>query len=102
MPHLFLSVNGDKWGDYQEHPWTMGFAPSARVEAQVFARSLSEKPDAQFALLYQNDDFGRDYINGLKDVLGPAYDTRVRAASYEVTDPTWTASSLRCRGTPMS
>ena len=99
VPHLFLSVNGDKWGDYKEHPWTMGFAPSARVEAQVFARhALSEKADARFALLYQNDDFGRDYIAGLKDVLGPAYETRVRAASYEVTDPTVDSQLIALQG----
>ena len=100
VPHLFLSVNGDKWGDYKEHPWTMGFAPSARVEAQVFARhALAEKPEARFALLYQNDDFGRDYIAGLRDVLGPAYEARVRAASYEVTDPTVDSQLIALQGT---
>ncbi|TCZ50670.1 ABC transporter substrate-binding protein [Roseicella aquatilis] len=99
VPHIFLSVNGDKWGDYKEHPWTMGFAPSARTEAQVFARhALSVKPDARFALLYQNDDFGRDYIHGLRDVLGEAYDTRVRAASYEVTDPTVDSQLIALQG----
>ena len=98
VPHLFLSVNGDKWGDYKEHPWTMGFAPSARVEAQVFARhALSEKADARFALLYQNDDFGRDYVAGLKDVLG-GLRARVRAASYEVTDPTVDSQLIALQG----
>ena len=63
VPHLFLSVNGDKWGDYQNYPWTMGFAPSSRTEAQVFAKyALSQKPDAKFALLYQNDDLGKDFV----------------------------------------
>jgi branched-chain amino acid transport system substrate-binding protein len=99
VPHLFLSVNGDKWGDYKDHPWTMGFAPSARTEAQVFARhALSEKPDARFALLYQNDDFGRDYIAGLRDVLGESYEARVRAASYEVTDPTVDSQLIALQG----
>src|SRR5262249_37975341 len=61
VPHLFLSVNGDKWGDYQTYPWTMGFAPSARTEAQIFAKyALSQKPDAKFGVLYQNDDLGKD------------------------------------------
>jgi branched-chain amino acid transport system substrate-binding protein len=47
VPHLFLSVNGDKWGDYQNYPWTMSFAPSSRTEAQIFAKyALSQKPDA--------------------------------------------------------
>jgi branched-chain amino acid transport system substrate-binding protein len=89
VPHLFLSVNGDKWGDYQNYPWTMGFAPSSRTEAQIFAKyALSEKTDAKFALLYQNDDLGKDFVNGLRDVLGPRYDQLVKAVSYEVTDPT--------------
>ncbi|MFH1342418.1 MAG: ABC transporter substrate-binding protein [Pseudomonadota bacterium] len=89
VPHLFLSVNGDKWGDYQTYPWTMGFAPSSRTEAQIFAKhALSQKPDAKFALLYQNDDLGKDFVAGLKDVLGAQYESRVKALSYEVTDPT--------------
>jgi branched-chain amino acid transport system substrate-binding protein len=89
VPHLFLSVNGDKWGDYQNYPWTMGFAPSSRTEAQIFAKyALSQKPDARFALLYQNDDLGKDFVNGLRDVLGPRYDSLVKAVSYEVADPT--------------
>ena len=89
VPHLFLSVNGDKWGDYQNYPWTMGFAPSSRTEAQIFAKyALSQKPDAKFGLIYQNDDLGKDFVNGLRDVLGPRYDQLVKAVSYEVTDPT--------------
>lgn len=89
VPHLFLSVNGDKWGDYQTYPWTMGFAPSSRTEAQIFARyALSEKPDAKFAVLYQNDDLGKDFVSGLRDVLGARYDSVVKALSYEVADPT--------------
>ena len=75
VPHLFLSVNGDKWGDYQTYPWTMGFAPSARTEAQIFAKhALSQKADAKFAVLYQNDDLGKDFVGGLKDVLGSKFE----------------------------
>jgi len=89
VPHLFLSVNGDKWGDYQTYPWTMGFAPSARIEAQVFAKhALSQQPNAKFAVLYQNDDLGKDFVSGLKDVLGPRFETATVVASHEVTDPT--------------
>jgi len=88
VPHLFLSVNGDKWGDYQTYPWTMGFAPSSRTEAQIFAKyALSQKPDASFALLYQNDDLGKDFVNGLRDVLGARYDVVVKVLSYEVSEP---------------
>jgi branched-chain amino acid transport system substrate-binding protein len=89
VPHLFLSVNGDKWGDYKTYPWTMGFAPSARIEAQVFAKyALSQNPNAKFAVLYQNDDLGKDFVNGLRDVLGARFETNAAAVSHEVTDPT--------------
>ena len=89
VPHLFLSVNGDKWTDYKTNPWSMPFAPSGRVECQVAIKhTLHDKPNAKFAILYQNDDFGRDYIAGAKDVLGAKYDSQVKAISYEVTDTT--------------
>jgi branched-chain amino acid transport system substrate-binding protein len=89
VPHLFLSVNGDKWGDYESYPWTMGFAPSARIEAQVFAKyALSQNPNAKFAVLFQNDDLGKDFVHGLRDVLGARFDTQAAAVSHEVTDPT--------------
>ncbi|HEY4835833.1 MAG TPA: ABC transporter substrate-binding protein, partial [Bradyrhizobium sp.] len=89
VPHLFLSVNGDKWGDYESYPWTMGFAPSARIEAQVFAKyALSQNPNAKFAVLFQNDDLGKDFVHGLRDVLGARFETQAAAVSHEVTDPT--------------
>ena len=89
VPHLFLSVNGDKWGDYQTYPWTMGFAPSARTEAQIFAKyALSQIPNAKFGVLYQNDDLGKDFVNGLRDVLGARFESTAVVASHEVTDPT--------------
>lgn len=89
VPHLFLSVNGDKWTDYKTNPWSMPFAPSGRVECQVAIKhTLQSKPDAKFAILYQNDDFGRDYIVGARDVLGAKVDSQVKAISYEVTDTT--------------
>ena len=89
VPHLFISVNGDKWGDYQQYPWTMPFAPSARTESQIFLKhALVQNPKAKVAILYQNDDLGRDFVAGAKDVLGARYDSVVKAASYEVTDAT--------------
>jgi branched-chain amino acid transport system substrate-binding protein len=88
VPHLFLAVNGDKWGDYKTYPWTMGFAPSARIEAQIFAKyALAQNPDAKFAVLYQNDDLGKDFVAGLRDVLGGKFET-AKVLSHEVTDPT--------------
>ena len=89
VPHLFISSGADKWGDYQHFPWTMGFQPSFRTEAQIYAKYiLKEKPNAKIAILYQNDDIGKDYLAGMKDVLGDKFDKMVVTASYEATDPT--------------
>jgi branched-chain amino acid transport system substrate-binding protein len=89
VPHLFLSTGADKWGDYQHFPWTMGFNPSYRTEAQIYSKYiLDNKPDAKIGILYQNDDFGKDYLAGMKDVLGDKFDKMVVTASYETTDPT--------------
>ena len=89
VPHLFVSTGADKWGDYQHFPWTMGFQPSYRTEAQIYAKYiLKEKPNAKIAILYQNDDLGKDYLAGMKDVLGDKFDKMVVTASYETTDPT--------------
>ena len=89
VPHLFLSVNGDKWGDYKTYPWTLPFAPSARTEAQIFVKyALQQNPKAMIGILYQNDDLGRDFVAGAKDVLGAQYDAVVKAVSFEVTDAT--------------
>ena len=89
VPHLFLSVNGDKWGDYEKYPWTMGFAPSARIESQIYTKhALQQNPKAKFAILYQNDDLGKDYVAGVRDVLGAEFDSRAKAVAHEVSDPT--------------
>jgi branched-chain amino acid transport system substrate-binding protein len=89
VPHLFISSGADKWGDYQHFPWTIGFQPSFRIESQIYAKYiLREKPDAKIAILYQNDDLGKDYLAGMKDVLGDKFDKMVVGASYETTDPT--------------
>jgi branched-chain amino acid transport system substrate-binding protein len=89
VPHLFISSGADKWGDYQHFPWTMGFQPSFRTEAQIYGKYiLKEEPNAKIAILYQNDDLGKDYLAGMKDVLGDKFDKMVVRASYETTDPT--------------
>jgi branched-chain amino acid transport system substrate-binding protein len=90
VPHLFISTGADKWGDYQHFPWTMGYQPSYRTEAQIYTKHmLTEKPGSKLAILYQNDDFGKDYAAGVKDVLGDKYAaTVVKEASYETTDAT--------------
>jgi branched-chain amino acid transport system substrate-binding protein len=90
VPHLFISTGADKWGDYQHFPWTMGYQPSYRTEAQIYTKyMLAQNPNAKMAVLYQNDDFGKDYPAGVKDVLGDKYSSVViKEASYETTDAT--------------
>jgi len=89
VPHLFLATGADKWGDYEHFPWTMGYQPSYRTEAQIYTKyMLQQKPDSKIAILYQNDDFGKDYPAGVKDVLGDKYDAKTVLASYETTDAT--------------
>ena len=89
VPHLFVSTGADKWADYKEHPWTMMWSPSYRIEAQVYAKYINRmKPGAKIGLIYQNDDFGKDYLNGFKDVLGDKFASTVTTVSYEVTDAT--------------
>ncbi|MDO9284943.1 MAG: ABC transporter substrate-binding protein [Aquabacterium sp.] len=100
VPHLFMSVNGDKWGDYKSYPWTIPFAPSARIEAQIFVKHAQQQnPKARFAILYQNDDLGRDFVTGARDVLGAQYDSLVKAVSYEVTDATVDSQLIQLQAT---
>ncbi len=90
VPLIFLGSGANKWGDPKAAPWVMGWQPSYRTEAQIYTRYiLSEKPDAKIAILYQNDDFGKDYPAGVRDVLGKDYDAHVvKVVSYETTDAT--------------
>jgi len=89
VPQLFVATGASKWGDPQHFPWTMGWQPDYRTEARIYAKYiLKNMPDAKIAILYQNDDFGKDYIIGLKEVLGDKAKTMViQEASYEVSDP---------------
>lgn len=89
VPDLFLATGADKWGDYKVTPWTIGWQPSYVTEAQIYAKYiLKQNANAKIGVLYQNDDFGKDYLHGLKDVLGARWDKQVTAVSYEVTDAT--------------
>ena len=90
IPQLFVATGADKFGDPAHFPWTMGWQPSYRTEAAIYGKYLlREKPAAKIAVLYQNDDFGKDYLTGLKDALGDRYAGMVvKEASYETTDPT--------------
>ncbi len=90
VPHLFVATGATKWGDPKNFPWTMGYQPNYQSEAQVFAAHiLDTKPGAKIAVLYQNDDYGKDYLKGFEDGLGEKGKTMiVSKISYEVTDPT--------------
>ena len=100
IPQLFVSTGATKWGDPEHFPWTMGFALSYQAEGQIFARYiLDHVRDARIAVLYQNDDYGKDYLKGLKDGLGAkAAELIVDAASYEVTDPTVDSQIVALQG----
>jgi len=90
VPHVFVNTGASKWDDPKNFPWTMGFNLSYPNESGIYARYLlKNKPDAKIAILYQNDDYGKDYVHGLKAGLGDKADSMIVAeVSYEVTDPT--------------
>jgi ABC-type branched-subunit amino acid transport system substrate-binding protein len=90
VPQLFVLTGASRWGDPEHFPWTIGWQPTYRGEARIYANYILEHhPDAKIGVLYQNDDSGKDYLHGLKDVLGAKYDRMVIAsAPYEVGLPT--------------
>ena len=89
VPQLFVASGATRWNDPKSFPWTMGWQPSYQSEAHIYAHYLlTEKPDATIAVLYQNDDFGKDYVKGLKDGLGAKASMIVAEESYDTSDPT--------------
>jgi branched-chain amino acid transport system substrate-binding protein len=89
VPQLFVATGATKWNDPKNFPWTMGFQPNYQTEGQIYAQYiLKEKPDAKIAILYQNDDYGKDYVKGMKDGLGAKAESMIVAeSSYEVSEP---------------
>jgi ABC-type branched-subunit amino acid transport system substrate-binding protein len=89
VPQLFVATGATKWNDPQNFPWTMGWQPNYQSESRIYAKYLlKEKPDAKIAVLYQNDDYGKDYLKGLKDGLGAKAASMIIAEeSYETTEP---------------
>ena len=89
VPHVFIGTGGSKFTNFKEYPYTTTATTSYETEAKIFARYVrQEKPDAKVAILYQNDDLGRDYVNGFKAVYGADFASKVAIASTEVSDPT--------------
>ncbi|VIO73487.1 Leucine-specific-binding protein [Bradyrhizobium ivorense] len=88
IPQLFVATGATKWNDPKNFPWTMGWQPSYQSEAHIYAKwLLKEKPDAKVAILYQNDDFGKDYLKGTKDGFGAKASNIIMEESYEVSEP---------------
>src|ERR1700710_267937 len=90
VPQLFVATGATKWNDPKEFPWTMGWQPNYQSETVIYAKYiLKNKPDAKIAVMYQNDDYGKDYLKGLKDGLGPKAASMIIAEeSFETTEPT--------------
>jgi branched-chain amino acid transport system substrate-binding protein len=101
VPQLFVATGATKWNDPKEFPWTMGWQPNYQSESQIYAKYiLKELPNARIALLYQNDDYGKDYLKGLKDGLGAkAASMIVAEESYETTQPTIDSEIVKLKAT---
>jgi branched-chain amino acid transport system substrate-binding protein len=99
VPQLFVATGATKWNDPREFPWTMGWQPNYQSETRIYAKIiLKEKPGAKIAVLYQNDDFGKDYLKGLKDGLGAkAASMIVAEQSYEISEPTIESQIVKLR-----
>jgi branched-chain amino acid transport system substrate-binding protein len=90
VPQLFVGTGAHYWGEIDNYPWSMGWQPSFRTEAQIYAKdAIAKNPNVKFAILYQNDDFGKDYLLGIKDVVDKQATARiVSEISYHTTEPT--------------
>ncbi|MDE1971700.1 MAG: ABC transporter substrate-binding protein [Hyphomicrobiales bacterium] len=100
VPQLFVATGADKWNNPKQFPWTMGWQPSYRIEARIYGRYILKNfPNAKVAIVYQNDDFGKDYLTGLKEGLGDkAGKMLVATQSYETTDPTIDSQVVALQG----
>jgi branched-chain amino acid transport system substrate-binding protein len=101
VPQLFVATGATKWNDPKDFPWTMGWQPNYQSESRIYAKYLlKEKPTAKIAVLYQNDDYGKDYLKGLKDGLGAkAASMIVAEESFETTEPTVDSHIVRLKST---
>jgi branched-chain amino acid transport system substrate-binding protein len=89
VPQMHVATGATKWNDPKGSPWTMGWQPNYQAEAKIYAQHiLKTKPGAKIAVLFQNDDYGKDYLKGFHDGLGDKKGMIVKEVSYEVSDPT--------------
>jgi branched-chain amino acid transport system substrate-binding protein len=99
VPQLFVATGATKWNDPKGNPWTMGWQPNYQVEAAIYAKHiLATKPNAKIAVLFQNDDYGKDYLKGFKDGLGAKGNLIVKEVSYETSDPTVDSQIVQLQG----
>jgi branched-chain amino acid transport system substrate-binding protein len=98
VPQLFVATGATKFGDPKNYPWTMGWQPNYQSEGRIYAKYLIEKhPKAKVGILYQNDDYGKDYVKGLKDGLNGKIQV-VSEQAYETTDPTVNSQIISLKG----
>jgi branched-chain amino acid transport system substrate-binding protein len=101
VPQLFVATGATKWNDPKDFPWTMGWQPNYQSETQIYAKYiLKNKPDAKIAVMYQNDDYGKDYLKGLRDGLGAkAASMIVAEESFETSEPTVDSHIVKLKST---
>ena len=100
VPQLFVATGATKWNDPKHFPWTIGWQPSYQSEGRIYAKYLmKEKPDAKIVVLYQNDDFGKDYLKGLKEGFGAKASMIVAEESYEISEPTIDSHIVKLKAT---
>ena len=100
IPQLFVATGAAKWNDPKHFPWTMGWQPNYQLEARIYAQHiLKTKPDGKIGVLYQNDDYGKDYLIGLRDGLGADHAGMViKEVSYETSEPTVESQIVTLQG----
>jgi branched-chain amino acid transport system substrate-binding protein len=101
VPQLFVATGASKWGKPKDFPWTMGYQPDYHTEGAIYAKHiLANVKDAKIGILMQNDDFGKDYVDGFKDGLGKANEKMIATiVTYEVTDPTVDSQIIQLKDT---
>ncbi|MFI5012772.1 MAG: ABC transporter substrate-binding protein [Hyphomicrobiales bacterium] len=98
VPQLFVATGATKWGDPKNFPWTMGWQPTYQTESRIYAKYILDNyPNGKIGILFQNDDYGKDYLKGLKDGLGDKTSMIVAEVPYETSDPTVDSQIVKLR-----